>query len=822
MMHTKTPIASIVLCAGQGPAHAGAAHAQGLLPRGGGKAPSRGSSSSSNRSTCRPIFSSWAIWRDRLSTRWGPKFPNALFAFQAELRGTGHATKQGAAVLRQLGFQGGVLVIAGDKVVEQRTLDKLVRVFAEQDADMALVVAPKHRWPDAGRLVTDENDQPLRIVEKADIVKAEESGATFDVEGKHLTAAELDCRVTWINQAIYLYKADVLFDVLEAPGRENVQKEEYLTDSVEALVRAGRKVALAPVDDPDDVLGFNSPEELLQIEEHFRRKAGIEVGLDGRGDPRVFKTPETWARALAEPDSDVMAMLHGVYGYDGTLCEEKRARLLNAVELFIDRFGTSGRVAIVRAPGRVNMMGRHVDHRGGHVNLMAIDREQIFVARPREDGTVHACNADEAQFPNMEFSIGDLLKQVKLEDWREFVNSDVVTRMVRDLQGDWGNYLKAPFLRLQQQYKDRQIRGVDTVVLGDIPMAAGLSSSSALVVAMADALVLANGLDVSPSEFVDVCGEGEWFVGTRGGSADHAAVKLSQIGQVAHVGFFPFAVKEYVPFPEDYSLVVCNSRIQARKAAGARDIFNERVACYEFGVRLVRKRFASYAPAISHLRDISPEGLGLRSTDIYRILLEVPERITPKDLVAELGEEECGRFFATHKQPEAYAVRACLLYGIAECARSSRCIALLRRGDMEKFGWLMNVSHDGDRVVYGNGAAYACETGDVALHARIDDLMSEDPDRVLAGQLYAQPGGYACSLPEIDRMVDIALATKGVLGAQLAGAGLGGCMMVLARKHAVPDVMRRLEREYYEPNGLEPGTTAFTPIAGCSALSLSV
>lgn len=750
----------------------------------------------------------------------GPKFPDALFAYQAELKGTGHATKQGAAVLRQLAFGGGILVIAGDKVIERHTLDKLVRTFLEEDADLALIVAPKNRWPDAGRILTDDAGRPLRIIEKADLKRAEEEGRAIDVDGRSCTAEEIESKVQWINQAIYLYRAEILFDVLYSLGHDNAQKEEYLTDSVENLVKAGRKVVICPVDDPDDVLGFNSPEELLEIEEHFRRKAGVEVAPEAAKDPRIFKTPEAWAKRLAEPDGDVRALLRGLYGDNPALAEEKRIRLLRTVELFMDTYGREGRVAVVRAPGRVNLMGRHVDHRGGHVNLMAIDREQILVARGREDTTVRAHNADPAQFPDLDFTAGDLLRQVRWDEWREFVNSEAIIRMVRDLQGDWGNYLKAPLLRLQQQFKDRQIHGLDAVVSGDIPMAAGLSSSSALVVAMAEALVLTNRLALSPNDLVDVCGEGEWFVGTRGGSADHAAVKLSQFGQVAHVGFFPFAIKGYVPFPDDCALVVGNSRVHARKAAGAKDVFNERIACYEFGVRLVRKRFPNYAPLIQHLRDIDPVALNVRSADIYRILLDIPERMTPQELLDELGREECERFFATHRQPESYAIRACLLFGIAECARSSHCFHRLERGDLARFGWLMNVSHDGDRVVDRDGNPFVADSGDRALVARIQDLQTEDPERVLAAQLYAQPGGYACSLPQIDRMVDIALDTPGVIGAQLAGAGLGGCMMVMVRRDAAERVVERLNEGYYVPNELEPGATVFSPIAGCSPLVL--
>ena len=76
------------------------------------------------------------------------------------------------------------------------------------------------------------------------------------------------------------------------------------------------------------------------------------------------------------------------------------------------------------------------------------------------------------------------------------------------------------------------MRGADIIVAGDIPIAAGLSSSSALVVAAAEAIVAVNQLNIFPSQLIDLCGEGEWFVGTRGGTADHAAIKLGQRSRV--------------------------------------------------------------------------------------------------------------------------------------------------------------------------------------------------------------------------------------------------------------------------------------------------
>ena len=750
----------------------------------------------------------------------GPRFPSALYAYQAELLGTGHAARQGAEVLRRLRFQGGIFVVAGDKLVEPRALKKLLHTFETESPDLALMVAPKDRWPDAGRILCDEEGNLQRILERADLDHAREAGASINVDGRALSADEIEASVQWVNQAVYLFRAEALFEALDQLGRDNIQKEEYLTDALEHLVRTKHRVLPVPVDAPDDVLGFNSPTELLEIEEHFRRKMGVEITERVALDPRIFKPPAEWAACLSSSDPSVTHMLQGIYGKDEALCEEKRNRLRKTVELFIDRFGSEGQIAVIRAPGRVNLMGRHVDHRGGCVNLMAIDREHILVARRREDTTVHARNADVDTFEDIEFSVDDLLQLVRLDDWRNFVDSETVVQMVRDVQGNWGNYLKAPMLRLQQEFRDRQIRGLDCVVSGDIPMAAGLSSSSALVVAMAEALVLTNQLDVSPYDLVDLCGEGEWFVGTRGGSADHAAVKLSQPGQIAHVGFFPFSIIDNLPFPKAYALIVANSRIQARKAAGARNAFNERVASYEFAVHMVRKRFLNYAPLIHHLRDISPEGLGVRSADIYRILLDIPERATPEQVQAELDREVYERIAMSHEPPEFYELRARLLFGIAECERSRQCIKYLRDNDMERFGTLMRISHDGDRVVTPEGDSFTFPVTEAFIQQRIEDLQSEDPERVLAGQLYFQPGAYACSIPQIDKMVDIACAVPGVVGAQLSGAGLGGCMMVLARREATDEVISRMNELYYEPNGFAPGASTFVPVAGCSPLLL--
>jgi N-acetylgalactosamine kinase len=393
--------------------------------------------------------------------------------------------------------------------------------------------------------------------------------------------------------------------------------------------------------------------------------------------------------------------------------------------------------------------------------------------------------------------------------------------MLQESEGDWSNYVKAAALRLQHQYQDVQIPGMNVALTGSIPIAAGLSSSSSLVVATLQALIALNDFDLTSQQFVDLCGEGEWFVGSRGGSGDHAAITLGQRGRIAHIGYLPFNVERFVSAPENYQVIIADSHTKATKSATARGTFNAKVASSNIGLALLKQRASAISPVIEHVRDIDPEKLGCSQSEIYRLLQKVPESMTRSELRKVLSadcKELLESNFATHPEPESYGLRGVLLFGVAEIQRSRICVDLLDSGRMDEFGRLMRISHDGDRVSRPdrNGAyrRFNKDCSDVHLDRLIADLGSEDPARVLGAQLYMQPGCYGCSMPEIDRMVDIACSVPGVVGAQIAGAGLGGCIMILAHNDSVRAVRRALVREYYRPGGLKPDIIPCTAVEG--------
>lgn len=639
-----------------------------------------------------------------------------------------------------------------------------------------------------------------------------------------------------LNTSVYLVKTSALRYALSKLDINNAQQEEYLSDMVTILANSMEqgthryRLANLSVKDPGDVLSFNDPAELLEVEARIQsksEKSSLEEIL-----PAVsYQTVSDWLKLLEGMEQQgrsaaekVWDELSSLYSEAPEVISERIQALISLIKHTAEVVGSNEKVFIVRSPGRVNVMGRHIDAQGGTCNLMTIGYETLMAVKPREDDQVRLFSVDPQQFPDRQFSIGELVSELPWGDWLSLINSEKVSEMVHTYGGDWSQYIKAAVLRLQKKFHTHKLLGMDLVVSGNIPMAAGLSSSSSLVVGAAEATVTINRLDTFPAQLVDLCGEGEWFVGTRGGAADHAAVKFGQKGKVVKVTFFDFSILDIVPFPEDYVLAVCNSGVQAQKSGKARDLFNHRISCYRIGFLLIKKFFPQYASVLHHLRDVNMQTLNVPLSWIYKILLHLPEKATQNELLALLPEEDLDIFFSQHNPPPdgLYPIRGVVLFGLAEMERAKQYADAMKKGRIDFIGQLMNASHDGDRVIAidpaGNESDYWATTSNGYILNLIEDLESGDITRVGRAQLHWQPGSYHCSLPEIDRMVHISLNTQGIVGAQLAGAGLGGCMMVMTHRSTIEALINNLTENYYKPHNKPPAILICQPVAGSDVL----
>src|SRR4029077_12280741 len=139
------------------------------------------------------------------------------------------------------------------------------------------------------------------------------------------------------------------------------------------------------------------------------------------------------------------------------------------------------------------------------------------------------------------------------------------------------------------------MNGIDATIEADLPPAAGLSSSSALIVAVTLALLRANRIEATFEELMEILPEGEQFVGTRGGGMDHAASLASREGCASLIEFVPLAV-HHIPIPEDWAFLVANSLHTAEKSGAVRERYN---AVRYAGTEALRETgFASYGAAI--------------------------------------------------------------------------------------------------------------------------------------------------------------------------------------------------------------------------------
>jgi len=226
----------------------------------------------------------------------------------------------------------------------------------------------------------------------------------------------------------------------------------------------------------------------------------------------------------------------------------------------------------VSAPGRVNLIGEHIDYHGLPVLPMALALHVHIAYTPRPDHRIRAASHPYGQ--------------------REFEWASSLSPMAA---GDWENYLRAAALAIAGRWGVRH--GIDATVTADLPAAAGLSSSSALLVAFTLALLDANGLSASFADLMDILPDGEQFVGTRGGGMDHAACLASKAGCATLVEFAPLSVR-HIPVPAGWSFLVAHSLQTAEKSGAAREEYNLRRQAGDDALRQL---------GLANYRDARPE-----------------------------------------------------------------------------------------------------------------------------------------------------------------------------------------------------------------------
>ncbi len=240
------------------------------------------------------------------------------------------------------------------------------------------------------------------------------------------------------------------------------------------------------------------------------------------------------------------------------------------IEEFQRRYGEAP-AAVVRAPGRVNMIGEHTDYNDGYVMPMAINRAVWIAMRPRPDSYVVAYSVD-------------------FDEVAEFSVLEMVHR-----HNSWAEYIKGVAWSLQEN--GFQLKGWDGVIAGDVPVGAGLSSSAAIEMAAARAFSSSSDIAWNAVEMAQVGQktENEW-VGVNSGIMDQM---ISAGGVIDHALLIDcrWLTLTPVPFPPDTAVVILDTMTRRELVGSA---YNERREQCETAAKFFN------VPA---LRDVTPAQL---------------------------------------------------------------------------------------------------------------------------------------------------------------------------------------------------------------------
>ncbi|KAI0027378.1 galactokinase gal [Vararia minispora EC-137] len=475
------------------------------------------------------------------------------------------------------------------------------------------------------------------------------------------------------------------------------------------------------------------------------------------------------------------------------------------VEEFEARFGRKP-AYIARAPGRVNLIGEHIDYALFGVLPAAVERDILIACAPRAggadlDGGVRAQNVA-AQYTPAEFAPAR-----GAQDGQWFLAID--PKALR-----WESYVKAGYYGVLNTFFDDPAEGVpvpiDILVTGTVPAGSGLSSSAAMVVASTLAFLAANDrlAGMTKGRLVGMAVQNEIRVGVNSGGMDQAASVISTPASALHVSFYPRLHAAPTTLPTTRaraSFVLANSRVTSQKAAHARTRYNLRVVETRAAARVL----------------IHKLGLPLKAED---------ERPTLREVVGRLGSEPDEGWAPEDKSVLRAALRKALevvdvlkpegehtgvtVETMAEWAGMD--VGAFRRlfvdwidveaTYFELYKRTRHVFEEALRVLAFRDACATFAASPSPSPAESEAVLKE-LGRLMDASMESCSTLYECSCPELDELTAIA-RRAGAYGSRLTGAGWGGCTVSLVAEAAVPAFIETLQREYAPYAGLEGAALA--------------
>ncbi|KAI7818917.1 galactokinase gal [Gamsiella multidivaricata] len=442
---------------------------------------------------------------------------------------------------------------------------------------------------------------------------------------------------------------------------------------------------------------------------------------------------------------------------------------------------------IARSPGRVNLIGEHIDYAGFGVLPMAIEDDcLIAVAIDHSQSAVKLANLN-PEYTTLEFS------PKSRQDGIVPINPEAHI---------WSNYFLAGYRGVLEEFRVEQPKGMLCLMSGTVPTGAGLSSSSAVVCCSVIATVKAqepllpqDKKSPSAHELAILSIRSEGYVGAMVGGMDQACSILSKPNSALFIEFHPVLKVTPVHFPKTLppiAFVIADTLVTSNKAVTAPVCYNLRVVETRGAARILALALGIPIPATGklHLKQVLDahfDKIGYESAGKTEAETDI-EKLTEMTKVVE-------RVFGTEEIKSGVSfAKMCELAGLSEQEFTRLYIQQPIR--TEKFHLYRRAKH-----------VYSEEKRVVQFRNICEKSMRQEQD-VVAETLFTQLGElmdasqdschalFDCSCDELEELTALA-RRAGAYGSRLTGAGWGGATVSLVAEDKVPEFIEYLKKEFY-------------------------
>ncbi|KAG0679336.1 galactokinase [Kluyveromyces marxianus] len=452
---------------------------------------------------------------------------------------------------------------------------------------------------------------------------------------------------------------------------------------------------------------------------------------------------------------------------------------------FVEAYGAdeSRSIFISRSPGRVNLIGEHIDYCQFSVLPMAIENDLKLAFRlsdASENPSITLTNYD-SNFAKRKFDLpldGSLIE----------IDPSV---------SDWSNYFKCGLLVAQEFLKKKYkfegpIKGMEIYVKGNIPTGGGLSSSAAFICAVSLAVIYSNipeGTPIVKDELTKITAVAEHHVGVNNGGMDQAASICGKDGHALYVEFKPQLKATPFKFPDGLpiSFLIANTLVVSNKAETGPVNYNLRVVEVTVAANVLAQKYGVTLETEGNLG----KGTLRNFMDAYYMKYD-PSSHKPWDGDIETGVERLTKMIELVDETldqNGYtldqAVELCGCESISQFTDLYLTNFPVRFQKLKLFQRAKHVYTEALRVLK---ALIMFQKGESNFFEEFGKLMNESQQS--CDKL------YQCSCPETDLICDIALK-NGSFGSRLTGAGWGGCTVHLCSTDTVESVKNALIKNYY-------------------------